>query len=52
MDVRDAPGKYQFKPEGMSVIRREPIMNARDGGREGNLHVRDNECERAGANWG
>ena len=35
VDVSDAPGKFQFLPAGVSVIRRESIMKARDSGRGG-----------------
>jgi hypothetical protein len=52
VDLCDAPGKLQFLPAGLSAIRRESIMKARDGGRGGNLPVRDNECERAAVDWG
>ena len=51
VDGRDAPEKYQFTPEGVSIIRRESIMKTWDGGREGYLPMRDNECERAAADW-
>lgn len=51
VDVCDAPEKYQIIPEGLSIIRRESIMETWDGRREGYLHVRDNECERAAADW-
>lgn len=53
-DMRDAPEKYQFLPEGVPIVSRESIMKLLENscrGRKVGVRPKGNELEQAAADW-